>query len=285
MEKSGVVHILIKENQMAVTLKENVYGLTGTGKRVRIAHVTEVEPDLFPVGGKIFYIDPNSQEVVEFYDQYGEIIENVQIGDTPYAYKIISPDPNGIDKYYVYYDKLYTSKRWTYYENGAYVYNSLGTANGIGKGKTNTALVMAADEGKYVTPNSNGQATIWYTIKEMRDNKVAGCDDWFVPSESELGKLREAIGFKKQPDADPAPTMTAGPVTGGVIAGVADGAEHKKSYSGNTTYYPSNTKFLDSYIWCSNEYSAQFARYWRYNDQSFSYGKYDDFSLCAVRAF
>ena len=271
---------------MAVTLNEHVYGFTGTGKLVITGHVTETEVDLFPVGGKIFYINPNSEEVVEFFDQYGDPITSVAIGDSPYAYRIIHPDPNGIDKYYVYYDKLYTSKRWTYYENGAYVYNSLGTANGIGKGKTNTALVMAADGGKYVTNDSNGYATIWYTIKEMRDNLVAGCDDWFVPSESELGKLREAITFIRQADADPAPTMTAGPVTGGVIAGVADGAEHKRSYNGYTTYYPSNTKFLDSYIWCSNEYSAQNARLWYTSDQSFDDSdKYNRVSLCAVRAF
>ena len=271
---------------MSVTLKENVYGLTGTGKKVRIGHVTEVEADLFPVGGKIFYIDPTSDREVDFYDQYGDLIENVAVGDTPYAYKVISNGESGKDKYYVYWDSLFTSKRWTYYENGAYVYNSLGTADGIGKGKTNTALVMAADSGKYITNDSNGQATIWYSLKGMNDAKKGGCDDWFVPSKAELEELRKAITFIKQADADPAPTMTAGPVTGGVIAGTADGAEHKKSYNGYTTYYPSATKFLDSYIWSSFEYSAQNAWRWNPNNQAWdNYFKNSTTSLCAVRAF
>ncbi len=80
---------------------------TTSGKKVRIGHVTEVEADLFPVGGKIFYIDSTSDRVVDFYDQYGDLVENVAVGDTPYAYKVISEGTSGKDKYYVYYDNLW----------------------------------------------------------------------------------------------------------------------------------------------------------------------------------
>lgn len=271
---------------MAVTLKENVYGLTGTGKKVRIGHVTEVEADLFPVGGKIFYIDSASDRVVEFYDQYGDLIENVAVGDTPYAYKVISEGTSGKDKYYVYYDNLYTSKRWTYYENGAYVYNSLNAGDGIGKGKTNTATVMSADSGKYVTNDSNGVATIWYSIKEMRDNLIGGCNDWFVPSKAELEELRKAIGFQVVTTSDDPVILSAGAVTGGVIAGTADGQAHYKDYNTTRTCYPSATKFLDSYIWSSSESSAQYAWTWSCIRQNWYDGDKDGTaSLCAVRAF
>lgn len=269
---------------MAVTLKENVYGLTGTGKKVRIGHVTEVEADLFPVGGKIFYIDNTSDRVVEFYDQYGDVIENVAVGDSPYAYKILTAGTK--DKYYVYYDNLYTSKRWTYYENGAYVYNSLNAGDGIGKGKTNTATVMSADSGKYVTNDSNGFATIWYSIKEMRDNLIGGCNDWFVPSKAELEELRKAIGFQVITTSDDPVILSAGSVTGGVIAGTADGQAHYRDYNTTRTCYPSATKFLDSYIWSSSEYSAQGAWTWYYGGQDWGNdNKGNRYSLCAVRAF
>lgn len=269
---------------MAVTLKENVYGMTGTGRKVRIGHVTETEVDLFPVGGKIFYIDSTSDEVVEFYDQYGDVIENVAVGDSPYAYKILTAGTK--DKYYVYYDSLYTSKRWTYYENGAYVYNSLGTENGIGKGKSNTTLVMSADSGKYVTNNSNGVATCWYTIKEMRDNLVGGCDDWFLPSKAELEELRKAIGFQVVTTSDDPVILSAGAVTGGVIAGTADGQAHYKDYNTTRTCYPSATKFLDNYMWSSSEYSAQDAWLWNCTYQNWdNYNKDYNYSVCAVRAF
>lgn len=271
---------------MAVTLKENVYGLTGTGKRVRIGHVTETEIDLFPVGGKIFYIDPLSDEEVEFFDQYGDPIASVSVGDTPYAYRVVNQGTSGRDKYYVFYDQLYSNKRWTYYENGAYVYNSLGTARGIGKGKTNTEIVMNADSGKYVTNDSNGYPTIWYQIKLMRDGLFGGCDDWFVPSDAEIEELRKAIGYQKLPSTDPVPTMTAGAVTGGNIAGTADGQEHSKEYNGYKTYYPSSTKFINSYIWASSEYSASAAWNWGCNDQSFNpSNKSYNLSVFGVRAF
>ena len=271
---------------MAVTLREHVYQFTGTGKKVECGYVTETEEDMFYVGGMIFYIDETSDEIVEFFDQYGDPIEDVAVGDKPYCYRIVSQGESGKDKYYVYHDQLFTSKRWTYYENDAYVYNLLGTANGIGKGKSNTAIVMAADDGKYITNNSNGYATIWYTLKQMRDNLYGGCDDWFIPARAELEELRKAIGFIKQPSSDPAPEMTAGAVTGGTIAGVADGQVHSKAYDGNTTYYPSATKFLDNYIWSSSEYSAQNAWYWYCSHQAWdNYYKRNYYSFVAVRAF
>ena len=271
---------------MAVELEEHVYGFTGTGKKVRIGHVHETEADLFPVGGTIFWIDPDSDEEVEFFDQYGDLIPSVSIGDKPFAYRVTSQGQSGKDKYYVYHDQLFTSKRWTYYENGAYVYNSLGTKTGVGEGKKNTQIVMNADSGKYITNDSNGVATIWYTLQQARTNKYGGCDDWFVPSDGEIEELRKAIGFVKLPSSDPAPTMSAGAVTGGNIAGEADGQVHAYEYNGYKTYYPSATKFLNSYIWASSDYSASIAWLWSYSLQAWnSNPKNDNLSVFGVRAF
>jgi len=238
------------------------------------------------VGGKIFYIDETSDEVVEFRDINGEILNNVKVGDTPYAYRVVNPGMSGRDKYYVYNDSLYGSCRWTYYENGAYVYNSLGTGTAIGTGKSNTALVMAADEGKYVTSNSNGSPTIWYRIKQMNDNVTAGCNDWFVPSRYEVEELRKAIGYKVITTSDDPVILPAGAVTGGTIAGTADGVAHYKDYQTTRTCYPSNTKFIDTYMWSSSEYSVQYAWSWSCDGQVWNYySKYNTYSVFGVRAF
>ena len=271
---------------MAVTMMEHVYGFTGTGKRVRMGHVKETEPDLYPVGGTIFYIDPNSDREVEFFDQYGDMIANVSVGDKPFAYKVLNVGQSGLDKYYVYQDKLYNTLRWTYYENGAYVYNSLGTKTGIGEGKKNTQIVMSADSGKYITNNSDGYPTIWYALNQANINKEEGCDDWFVPSKDEIEALRSAIGYQVVPDTDSPVILSAGAVTGGIIAGTADGQAHYRDYNGNRTCYPSATKFLDSYIWESSEYSSTGAWFWYYSRQSQgNYSKYGYFSVVFVRAF
>lgn len=230
---------------MAVNFKMDVYGLTAMGKKILIGHANDTVQNAFPVGGKIFYIDPDDNGAVyHFFDQHGEEIE-VGIGDSPFAYTVTGTPTK--DKYYVFYPSAYTSKRWTYYSNGEYVYNSLGTQDGVGKGRANTTLVMAADDGAYVTNDSNGVATIWYALSQMNTNKIGGCDDWFVPSKAEVEKIRTAK------DAD------------------------------NNAI---TTLFTNTYIWSSSEYSAQYAWYWRYDNQTwYSNVKSDNYALVGVRAF
>ena len=264
---------------MAVTLNEHVYGFTGTGKLVITGHVTETEVDLFPVGGKIFYINPNSQEQVEFFDQYGDPITDVGVGSTPYAYRIIHADPDGIDKYYVYYDAVYTSKKWapTDYQSTAIG----GTSQAIGKGKANTQIAMAYADGAMVA-----SGTVWYQIKAMRDNLYGGCDDWFLPSKNELEELRKAITFQVVTTSDDPVILPAGPVTGGSVAGTADGNAHYKDYNTTRTCYPSATKFLDNYLWSSSEYSATNAWAWYSNTQFWNSNlKSYYYSVVGVRAF
>ena len=142
-----------------------------------------------PVGGTIFYIDDTAAGEYEFYDADGNVISDVKVGDKPALYKVLTPGTK--DKYYVCDTTLYPNSRWTYYKNGNYVYNSLGaTGTAIGTGKTNTNIVMAADDGAYIASDSNGYPTIWYQLQQTR--ATTGCNDWFIPSKGEMDAVRTA---------------------------------------------------------------------------------------------
>lgn len=272
---------------MAVEFLADVYGFTGMGKKVKIAQMKELAEDFFPVGGTIFYIDETADGTYEFYDFNENLMHNVKVGDSPYAYRIIKAGTKY--KYYVYHDEMYTSKRWTYYKNGAYIYDTIGSlSQNIGTGKDNTEIMMARDNGAYVTADSNGIPTIWYQLQQTRLAKAGGCDDWFIPSRLEIEELRNAIGFQVVKTTDEPIIISAGAVTGGVIAGTADGQAHYRDYSGNNkrTCYPSETKFLNNYIWSSSESSAQDAWYWSYTNQNWDYrNEGNEYSVFFARAF
>ena len=147
---------------------------------------------------------------------------------------------------------------------------------------------MARDNGAYVTANSNGYPTIWYQLQQTRLAKAGGCDDWFVPSRSEIEELRKAIGFQVITTSDEPVILPAGKVTGGVIAGKADGQAHYRDRPSSTvrTCYPSDTKFLNNYIWGSSENSSQYAWNWGYGGQGWNYDdKYSNNSVFFARAF
>lgn len=207
-----------------------------------------------PVGGKIFYIDDTSDGIYEFFDADGNPIKNVQVGDRPYYYRVIKKGSK--DKYYVYHDEIYSNLRWTYCKDKGYVYESLGTYNDIGLGKTNTEIAMSKDNGAYVTINSNGYPTIWYQLQQVRNAKVGGCDDWFVPSLYEIELLRNAITYKG--------------VSGGMIAG--------SSYE--------ESVFANKWVWSSSEASDQYAWLWGYDYQHW-FDNYKNFnnSVFFARAF
>lgn len=271
---------------MAIDLLVNVYGLTDSGKKVKIGKVKDT---FEAVGGPIFYIDDTADGAYEFFDAEGNLMKNVRVGDRPYAYRVITKGTK--DKYYVYYDEIYTSKRWTYCKDGAYVYDTIGSlSTEIGAGKANTEIMMARDNGAYVTADSNGTPTIWYQLQQTRLAKAGGCDDWFVPSGDEIGELRKAIGFQVITTSDEPVILPAGKVTGGVIAGTADGQAHYRDRddSGNNTRtcYPSDTKFLNNHIWSSSEYSVRDIWIWHYDYQSWVVdNKGYDRSVFFARAF
>ena len=206
--------------------------------------------DLTPVGGTIFYIDDTVDGVYEFFDACGNRIESVQVGDRPHAYRVIKKGSK--DKYYVYHDEVYDKLEWTYYNGDVPVYESLDDTSGdIGSGKITTGIAMAKDNGAYITAN-----TIWYQLQMIRDAKVGGCNDWFIPSVYEINELREAI--------------LLGSVTGGKIAG---------SYYGESIF---GTKWL----WSSSEDSVRESWHWSSNGQNwYTYGKNFNNSVFFIRAF
>ena len=188
-----------------------------------------------PVGGTIFYIDETADGEYQFFDVDGSLIENVQVGDRPYAYKVVSPGSK--DKYYVYYDKLYEGL-WTYCKSDDCVLESLGTSNNVGSGKTNTEVVMAKDNGAYIAMDFAEHSTIWHQLQQARLAKVGGCDDWFIPSKYEIELLRL--------------TIELGNITGGVIAG--------SSYE--------ESIFTYKWLWSSSELSSRGTWSWYFGGQS-----------------
>ena len=211
--------------------------------------------DVSPVGGTIFHIDDKADGIYEFFDADGNLIKDVKVGDKPYYYRVL--EKGAKDKYYVYHDEMYTSKRGTYYKDGACVYDTIGSLGlEIGSGKTNTATMMTRDNGAYVTANSNGMPTIWHQLQQTRLAKAGGCDDWFIPSKKEIELLRIAI--------------KSGIITGGTIAG--------SSYE--------ESIFTNKWLWSSSEYSSQDAWGWHYSSQYWDISnKSNSNSVFFVRAF
>lgn len=207
-----------------------------------------------PAGGTIFYIDDSADGIYEFFDVDGNLMENVQVGDRPYYYKVIKKGSK--DKYYVYHDKVYNNLRWTYCGDKDCVYESLDMHENIDSGKRNTEKVMEKDGGSYIAADSKGYPTIWRQLQQVRDAKVGGCDDWFVPSRYEIEKLRIAI--------------KSGIIVGGTIAG--------SSYE--------ESIFTNKRTWSSNEYSSQGAWGWSYTNQYwYGGGKAITNSVFFIRAF
>ena len=199
-----------------------------------------VSTDTKLVGGTIFYIDGAADGVYEFFDIDGNPMKNIQVGDKPYSYRVIKKGSK--DKYYVYHDELYDDLNWSYYKDSSWVCELLGTGKYIGSGKTNTETVMTKDNGAYIAADSGGCPTIWYRLQQVRDAKVGGCNDWFIPSRREIEALRKAINL--------------GTVTGGMLAG----SEQDESL------------LLNRYIWSSSAYSAPFSWLWDYRNQRWDYG-------------
>lgn len=193
-------------------------------------------PDAEIVGGTIFYIDDKADGVYEFYDIQGNVIKNVQVGDRPYAYKVISPGSK--DKYYVYHDELYKNLTWTYAGDCEYdAYVAADTAACMYSGRTNTDRVMTRSKKTCLIAIPNKPPTIWYQLKQRNDARVGGCNDWFIPSIFEIEKLMLAV--------------QSGNVTGGTVAG--------SSYV--------DSVFAAKYIWSSTEASSYHGDYsaWIWN--------------------
>ena len=145
---------------------------------------------------------------------------------------------------------------------------------------------MAADDGAYISSDSNGKPTAWYLLQQMRTSFVGGCNDWYIPSQNEAEELRKAIGFETLTTSDTPVVVPAGLVTGGNIPGTPDGQTHYKDYNTTRTCYPAETKFLSRYYWSSSEDTASDCRVWKTNRQVWNAnGKGDSMHFFAVRSF
>ena len=230
-----------KNNNVLTRFKESYFLEDADNKK------SGLPTDAKPVGGTIFYIDDAAGGKYEFFDVGGNVIENVQVGDKPYAYRVVSAGSE--DKYYAYHDRLYKGL-WANYNDEISENESLGTSEDIGSGKTNTKIAMADESslGRY--------PTIWYQLQQARRSKINGCDDWFVPSKDELEELRLAI--------------ESGSITGGTIAG--------SSYD--------ESVFKREYLWSSSEHPSQGAWLWSYYYRRWgNYYKYEDNPVLFTRAF
>ena len=115
---------------------------------------------------------------------------------------------------------------------------------------------MTKDGGAYITEDSDGLPTVWYQLQQIRNAKVGGCDDWFVPSRCEIDLLVKAI--------------KSGIIIGGAIA--------RSSYV--------ESVFADKWVWSSSERSSGSTWYWSCLGQSWNNSTKDcDFSVFFVRAF
>ena len=82
-----------KNNNVLTRFKESYFLEDADNKKFGLP------TDAKPVGGTIFYIDDAAEGKYEFFDVGGNVIENVQVGDKPYAYRVVSAGSK--DKYYV----------------------------------------------------------------------------------------------------------------------------------------------------------------------------------------
>ena len=239
-----------KNNNVLASFKESYFLKEDMSREM----ASGLPSDARPVGGPIFYIDDAAGGEYEFFDANGNVIEDVSVGDRPYAYRVVKKGSK--DKYYVYHDEVYSNLRWTYCKEDNYAYKSLGTSGDRGSGKTNTEIVMSEDNGAYIAKDSKGYPTIWYQLQQVRNAEVGGCDDWFIPSVYEVNELRVAI--------------KSGSITGGKIAG----SSYDKSV------------FSKKWLWSSSEYSSQRAWFWHYHSQNwYDLTKYISLSVFFARAF
>lgn len=166
-----------KEKYYGETVVRQIFGDYGVEQLEK--YLAEKKEEKRRVGGRIFFIDEESDEKVVFYDKDGNIIENVSVGDTPYSYKITNTGAK--PKYWVFHNKLSKPLRWMPYDRE---YQNLETSDLFGKGKENTIKVL------HDTEYHKDDETIWNYICKMRDEAWEGCNDWFIPSKEELKALR-----------------------------------------------------------------------------------------------
>lgn len=135
------------------------------------------------VGGRIFFVDDQSDEEVEFYDTSGKRIEEVRVGDMPWTYKATKPASR--PKYWVFDSRFSKPLQWRP-DDDKFSRVSVGTKEDFLAGRINTERAI-----RTYGISKRGCITIWDHIQQMRKERRGCQDDWFVPSKGELQILME----------------------------------------------------------------------------------------------
>ena len=143
----------------------------------------EAAVEYLPLGGRVFYVNSSGGSGAEyhFYDaSYNEITDQTVTGLANAKYYSKTGTASA-DKFYVYdtTNKLKSGYIWGYYGTSTGV-----TGNSIGSGKRNTTTVLKRSD----IPSGS----IWEYVKDMRDSKIGGCDDWFIASTAEQDQLESS---------------------------------------------------------------------------------------------
>lgn len=156
-----------------------IYGFDDLGRKIPTG---SYDDGYNPVGGRIFYIDSNSDETVKFYDSNFNELSSVAVGDTPSYYKVTSAGVSGKEKYFVYTDTIGENKYWGYYniEVPVHAYSE--------PGKLCTSETLAVEDTSIYHTGS-----IWEWIVNQNNNNLNYCNDWYIGSNGEIQNLREFL--------------------------------------------------------------------------------------------
>jgi len=153
---------------------------------------------ILPIGGRIFYDNGDNGATYKFYDSSMNELTNQTVSGLANAVYYTVRGTVESDRWYVYDNTTHTDtiqgKSVTFTGGlssdvlcGGYYNTTTGvTSNTIGSGKTNTQTVVNMGVPTDYTPN------IWGYIKYCIDNRLNGCDDWFIASTAEQEQLRSS---------------------------------------------------------------------------------------------